>query len=53
MLVGLKKPTIYKLISSKRIPYYKLGSRVLFNEQKIMDWMEGKVVEPIAPRKRR
>jgi excisionase family DNA binding protein len=38
--LGLKVPTLYKYICSKKIPYVKLGSRVLFDPEKLMMWVE-------------
>lgn len=45
--LGLRVPTIYKYVCSKKIPYVKLGSRVLFDPEKLINWIENKSVEPI------
>jgi excisionase family DNA binding protein len=53
-ILGLSKATLYKLVCLRSIPYYKIGSRLLFSEQKLQSWMEVRAVEPISiPRKRR
>ena len=39
--------TLYKLVSAKRIPFVKLGSRVLFEPEKIAAWIEERSVKPI------
>ena len=36
----LAKQTIYQWVSMKKIPYYKLGNRVLFSEKAINEWLE-------------
>jgi excisionase family DNA binding protein len=50
-VLGLCRSTIYKLVHQRDIPYYKLGSRVLFDEQKLLSWMEARAVEPIVIRR--
>jgi excisionase family DNA binding protein len=45
--LGLKVPTIYQLTCSRRIPFYKVGSRTMFKEQQLWDWLEGFSVAPI------
>ncbi len=42
--VGLKKGTLYNMVSRKSIPHYKLGNRVLFKESDLEAWFEGKRV---------
>ncbi len=37
--LNLSKATIYKLVCSKRIDHYKLGSRVLFDERHVEDYL--------------
>ena len=38
-LTGYSKNTINKMVSLKKIPYYKSGARVLFNRKEITDWL--------------
>jgi excisionase family DNA binding protein len=41
--------TIYSLVSAGKIPYVKLGSRLLFIEDDIDQWVLNKRVEPKTP----
>ncbi len=43
----LKIPTLYKMICQRRIPFIKLGSRVLFSEEKLDNWVEENSTDPI------
>ncbi len=45
--LNIAKITLYKLTSSKRIPFLKIGSRVLFEPEKIAAWIEERSVKPI------
>jgi excisionase family DNA binding protein len=45
--IHLRPATIYKMTSSKRIPFIKLGNRVVFDEAKIRAWIEAKSIEPL------
>ena len=42
----LSKPTIYRLTSTKKIPFLKVGGKVLFNLQELTDWLESQSVVP-------
>lgn len=44
--LGLAKSTVYKLVSWKRIPFYKLGARVLFDKGILSSWVERYAVQP-------
>lgn len=46
--LGLKVPTLYKYVCSKKIPYVKLGSRVLFDPEKLTIWIEKKSISPVG-----
>jgi excisionase family DNA binding protein len=37
----LSESHIYSLISKKKIPYNKVGGKVLFDKQQIKNWIEG------------
>jgi excisionase family DNA binding protein len=56
--LGLKRSTLYKLTTTRGIPYIKLGSRVLFAPSSLERWTEERSV-PVGgqkngkPRKRR
>ena len=45
----LSKPTIYKMICQEKVPYHKLGNRVVFLTDEIDDWVrnDGKMVEKL------
>ena len=38
--LGLKKGTVYNMISRKAIPYYKIGRRVLFRQAELEAWFK-------------
>lgn len=38
-LSNLAKPTIYGLVSAKKIPYAKQGKKLYFFEDEIIDWI--------------
>ena len=46
--LGLAEITVYKMVSAKRIPHVKIGSRVLFDPQKLSEWLEKKSVKTIT-----
>ena len=39
-LLPLKKSHIYSMIQSKKIPFYKLGGRYMFEKIEIENWIE-------------
>ncbi len=46
--LGLKKGTLYNMISRRVIPYHKVGRRVLFRRTEIETWFESTLV-PCVP----
>ena len=42
----VSKPTIYRLTSQKKIPFYKIGGSVRFSETHLLAWLESKGVMP-------
>jgi excisionase family DNA binding protein len=36
----LSESHIYSLVSKKKVPYNKVGGKVLFDKQKIKNWIE-------------
>jgi len=46
--IGLKTPTVYKYVCMKKIPYVKLGTRVLFSKDRLEKWVKENSVEPIT-----
>lgn len=45
-LLQISKPTMYRLTSKKKIPFYKIGGIVRFSEAHLMAWLESKGVQP-------
>lgn len=42
-LTGLAKPTIYGLVSERKIPHSKRGKKLYFSRKELLDWLkEGK-----------
>ena len=46
--VGLPKNTLYKMVSQRRIPFTKLGGRLMFRIGLLDEWIEQNTVLPIA-----
>ena len=44
-LTGLKQSTIYQWVSQRKIPYIKLGKKILFDPDKINKWIEENTVK--------
>ncbi|MBI9096371.1 MAG: helix-turn-helix domain-containing protein [Sphaerochaeta sp.] len=42
----ISKPTIYRLTSKKRIPFFKIGGSVRFSETQLLTWLEKHGVMP-------
>lgn len=38
----MAKPTLYLLTSKRKIPHVKIGRRLLFSEDSIYKWIQGK-----------
>ena len=47
-MLNLAVPTLYKMTCRKAIPYLKIGSRVLFDEDKLDEWLKSKEISPIS-----
>jgi excisionase family DNA binding protein len=41
--------TLYKWVSQRRIPFIKLGSRLMFSESALDEWIEGLLHRPAGP----
>lgn len=54
-MLPFKKSNLYKLVSNKQIPFYRVGKLILFSALEIHEWMLSKRVVPqnqnIATRK--
>ena len=46
--LGLKKGTLYNMISRKAIPYHKVGRRVLFKEAELEAWFDSKLIPCVS-----
>ena len=46
LITGLSLPTLRRMVSEGRIPYYKIGRRVFFDVQELTDYIESKRVNP-------
>ena len=45
--VGLTVKTLYTYICKRKIPFVKLGSRVLFDPEKLAAWVERNSIDSI------
>lgn len=45
--LGVSKDTIYIMAREKRIPHFRIGSRVLFKRNAIDEWIESQMIEGI------
>ena len=56
-LFRVSKVTIYRMVESRIIPFYRLGGRLRFNEEEMLSYLESQRVKPreewhyIAPHK--
>ena len=39
-ITGLAKPTIYGLVSERKIPHSKQGKRLYFSRQELLEWLK-------------
>ena len=46
-LLSVSKGFLYKQTSSKRIPYYKIGGKILFKEAQLLEWVEKRFIKPL------
>ena len=47
-ILGVSVNTIYKWTSAKKIPYVKVGGRVMFDPDDLEAWIEARKVDPIG-----
>lgn len=47
-LLGLSTSTLYKKTSARSIPFFKIGGRVLFEEEMLEQWIRNHAVQPIG-----
>jgi len=48
--LGVSVHTLYKMVSQRRIPYIKVGSRVKFDPLKLEEWIKQQTVMPMPSR---
>lgn len=52
----VSKRTLYRLVSEKQVPHYRIGNRYLFNEQQLLTWLDpfaNGIEAPTSPRSAR
>jgi len=47
--LGISVPTVRTWIRDRRIPFYRVGRRVLFDEREVADLFKQGRVEPLSP----
>jgi excisionase family DNA binding protein len=48
--LGISKGLLYKLTSTKQIPFYRIGKRILASEEQLLSWLEaGGIEAPASP----
>jgi excisionase family DNA binding protein len=47
-MLGLRVSTLYSYVERKIIPHVKLGTRLLFEPQKLEQWVEKRAVAPVV-----
>ncbi len=51
--LGVSPSTIYQWVCARRIPYLKVGRRVMFNPQSIDTWLTARAQPMLSARQRR
>ena len=46
--LGISKATVYQYASSRRLPFVKLGTRLLFRVDEIDEWVEAHARRPLG-----
>jgi len=46
--LGLKPSTLYKMVCQRRVPFTKLGTRLLFNPEKLSEWVGERSFEAVS-----
>lgn len=47
-ITRLSKASLYAYVAAKKIPYVKLGARVLFSPDELQDWIDQRKVKAIG-----
>ena len=45
--LNISKTTIYRLIDSRKIPFYKIGGSIRFDKKDIMNYLQESKINPI------
>jgi excisionase family DNA binding protein len=45
--LGIKKSTLYKYTCSRKVPFIRIGTRVLFSKELLENWIKSHIVEPV------
>jgi excisionase family DNA binding protein len=45
-LLRVPRSTVYELARNRRIPFLKVGRRILFARQSLLDWIAAQTVQP-------
>lgn len=46
--LNLRVSTLYKMTCQKRIPYVKITSKILFDEESLNEWIRKHSIEPVS-----
>lgn len=49
-MFSVSKTTVYRMIQSRILPFYRIGGNLRFDEQEMMDYLERQRVAPIEDR---
>ncbi len=50
-LLKISKPTVYRLVDKRQIPFFKVGGSIRFDKKDIMCYLQGRRVESIGSQK--
>lgn len=48
LFLGLSKTSVYRLMSQRRIPFYKLGHNVRFKRADVLEYLERNCIKSIT-----
>lgn len=49
-LFNVSKTTVYRMVQSRILPFYRIGGNLRFDEQEMLDYLERQRVSPIGER---
>lgn len=47
-ILRISELTLRKWVAERRVPFCKIGGRVIFEPERLMEWVQGQRVEPIG-----